>query len=42
MVQCIFGGSCPDRILARAKFTLRPSLASLIGRVTARHSSSRR
>jgi len=33
----------PDAILPRAEFTLRPSLAfSYIGRVTARHSSSRR
>ena len=33
----------PDRILAHAKFTLRPSLAfSYIGRVTAWHSSSGR
>jgi len=37
----IFGGYCPDEILLRAKFTLRPSLAlSYIGSVTAWHSSS--
>jgi len=37
----IFGGSCPDRILPGAEFTLHPSLAfSYIGSVTARHSSS--
>jgi len=39
----IFGGSCPDRILSIAKFTLRPRLAfSYIGTVTAWHSSSGR
>jgi len=32
----------PNRILPRAKFTLRPSLAFYIGSVTARHSSSGR
>jgi len=38
----IFGGSCPDRILSGAKFTLRPSLAFVcLGSVTAQHSSSR-
>jgi len=36
-----WGLLAPDGILARAKFTLRPSLAfSYIGNVTARHSSS--
>jgi len=40
---CISGALAPGRILAGAKFTLRPSLAfSYIGSVTARHSSSRR
>ena len=39
----ISGGSCNDRILPGAKFTLRPSLAfAYIGSVTARHSSSGR
>ena len=39
----IFGGSCPDRILSRATFTLRPSLAfSCICSATARHLSSGR
>jgi len=39
----ISGGSCPDRILQGAIFTLCPSLAfSYIGSDTARHSSSGR
>jgi len=38
-----FGGSCPDRILPGAKFTLRASLTfAYIGSVTARHASSGR
>ena len=44
-VHCIyiFGGSCPDRILPGAKFTLRPSPAfAYVDSVTARQSSSGR